>query len=193
MAKTAKLQGAPAMASREGGGAGAECSAVSRRTRVSGRPLEVAARSFTSADGSLARRCPSALLESGLIAALKNPSPPKAGGAETSATGEGDSRSSASELSAAGVCESKAPFPAEAFEVSDGETPKKAAPAACSSWRLYGVFVLIVLLEILVNFDSGVVPAVLVSLEREFEIDGSLEGALGCMDSRWLHFLSAAL
>lgn len=99
------------------------------------------------------------------------------------ATGdEADTRSSLS-LASALVVRSALESPA-----SEGTPPldAEAGPTknrTSSSRRLYGAFCLILLLEVFVNFDSGVVPAVLVSLEREFHFDGSLEGR-GCSTER---------
>lgn len=41
---------------------------------------------------------------------------------------------------------------------------------------VYWVFGLVFLLEVFVNFDSGVVPAILTTLEKEFDLVGSTEG-----------------
>ena len=53
----------------------------------------------------------------------------------------------------------------------------RAAESGTGGTAVVWVFCLVLLLEIFINFDSGVVPAILPTLEKEFGLDGTTEGA----------------
>ncbi|KAL8447297.1 hypothetical protein Emed_004508 [Eimeria media] len=82
------------------------------------------------------------------------------------------------------------PSPAASVLAIDVETPPKSAERKTSENSILWVFALVLLLEIFVNFDSGVVPAILPTLEKEFHLVGTTEGLLGALPYIGLGFSS---
>ncbi|KAL8449281.1 hypothetical protein Emag_003665 [Eimeria magna] len=67
---------------------------------------------------------------------------------------------------------------------------QKPSERKTSENSILWVFALVLLLEIFVNFDSGVVPAILPTLEKEFHLVGTTEGLLGALPYIGLGFSS---
>ncbi|KAL8269946.1 hypothetical protein Esti_006134 [Eimeria stiedai] len=69
------------------------------------------------------------------------------------------------------------------------EAPKPSEHKASAN-SVFWVFILVLVLEVFVNFDSGVVPAILPTLEKEFHLVGTTEGLLGALPYIGLGFSS---
>lgn len=66
------------------------------------------------------------------------------------------------------------PGPLAGTVALEGKARKAEEPAPTTA--VYCVFALVFLLEVFVNFDSGIVPAILPTLEEEFGLYGTTEG-----------------
>ncbi|CDJ37321.1 transporter, major facilitator family domain containing protein, putative [Eimeria tenella] len=78
-------------------------------------------------------------------------------------------------LGAPGACGA----PGEAPRATAVGGPPRGPPQG--SRGVYWVFILFFLVEVFINFDAGVVPAILSTLKAQFQLDGTTEGLLGAL------------